>query len=72
MSVNYLTIEQISRKLHISPGTARNRLSRLRPMPPSMKIGRRRLFPEVEFEEWMSKYLESSDSIQSDSQESEK
>ncbi len=53
MSKKYLTIEELSKKLRIAPGTARNRLANSRPMPPSIKAGRRRLFPEDEFEKWM-------------------
>ncbi len=57
----YLTIEEISERLHISPGTARNRLSRGDPMPPSVKIGRRRLFPFSELEKWLVTKLVSND-----------
>lgn len=57
----YLTIEEMSERLHISPGTARNRLSRGEPMPPSVKIGRRRLFPSVELERWLMNKLVSND-----------
>lgn len=53
MSRKYLTIEEISSEMRISVGTARNRLACSRPMPPSLKAGRRRLFPEDEFEKWM-------------------
>lgn len=51
----------MSERLHISPGTARNRLSRGEPMPPSVKIGRRRLFPSVELERWLMNKLVSND-----------
>lgn len=57
----YLTIEEISERLHIKVGTARNRLSRGEPMPPSIKIGRRRLFPSVELERWLMGKLVSND-----------
>ena len=57
----YLTIEEMSERLHISPGTARNRLSRGEPMPPSVKIGRRRLFPSAELEKWLMNKLVSND-----------
>lgn len=57
----YLTIEEISERLHISPGTARNRLSRGEPMPPSVKVGRRRLFPSLELERWLMNKLVSND-----------
>lgn len=57
----YLTIEEMSERIHISPGTARNRLSRGEPMPPSVKIGRRRLFPLGELEKWLMTKLISND-----------
>lgn len=52
----FLTVEDVSRKLHISAGTARNRLSRGEAMPPSIKVGRRRLFPEADFLAWLENY----------------
>ncbi|RLW64805.1 MAG: hypothetical protein B6D73_10790 [gamma proteobacterium symbiont of Stewartia floridana] len=52
----FLTIEEVAAELHISVGTARNRLScKCAPMPPSIKIGRRRLFPRRLFSEWLRK-----------------
>ena len=64
MSENeYLTIEEVSEKLHIRVGTARNRLSRGDPMPPSVKIGRRRLFPTAELERWVLAKLVSNDEM---------
>ena len=57
----YLTIEEVSKRLHIEVGTARNRLSRGDPMPPSCKIGRRRLFPSDELEKWIMAKLISND-----------
>lgn len=58
---DYLTIEEVSSRLHIRVGTARNRLSRGDPMPPSVKIGRRRLFPVDELERWVMTKLVSND-----------
>ena len=58
MTIEYLTLEEISRRLHIAPTTARNRLSRNDPMPPSIKIGLRRLFREDEFEQWVDSFRE--------------
>jgi len=58
MSRKYLTIEEISKEMRISVGTARNRLACSRPMPPSLKAGRRRLFPEDEFVKWMGDLVE--------------
>jgi len=57
MARTYLTLEQVSERMHIKAGTARNRLSRGEPMPPSVKVGRRRLFPEDEFDRWMATHL---------------
>ena len=58
-----LTIEQVSARLHIQVGTARNRLSRGDPMSPSVKIGRRRLFPLIELERWVMTKLVSNDDM---------
>lgn len=51
--VKLLTVRDVAERLHISVGTARNRLSQNFPMPPSLRVGRRRLFPEREFEAWL-------------------
>lgn len=50
----FYTLEEIARELHIAPATARNRLTLGQPMPPSIRIGRRRLFPVDEFERWIA------------------
>ena len=60
----YLTIEEISEHLHISVGTASNRIAQGMKMPPSVKIGKRRLFPEKQFEAWMESQLQSHEEIQ--------
>lgn len=49
----YLTVEEISARLRIKEGTCRNRLSRGDDMPPSVRVGRRVLFPEDAFDNWM-------------------
>lgn len=56
---NYLTLEEVSNRLHITAGTARNRIYKGEPMPPSLRVGRRRLFPEIDFEAWLRQFLES-------------
>ncbi len=56
------TVDEIAKELHMSVGTVRNRLSQGEPMPPSVKVGRRRLFPEDSFQKWMKLRLESNDS----------
>ncbi|WP_288829466.1 helix-turn-helix domain-containing protein [uncultured Paraburkholderia sp.] len=53
----FYTLEEIARELHIAPATARNRLTLGQPMPPSMRIGRRRLFPVEEFERWIASQM---------------
>lgn len=50
-------MEEVSNELHISPGTARNRLAMGKDMPPSIRVGRRRLFPIVEFEKWVAQII---------------
>ena len=49
----YLPIEEVSRRLCIAVGTARNRLCNGEPMPPSIRVGRRRLFLESDFNDWV-------------------
>jgi excisionase family DNA binding protein len=51
--VKYLTVEEMSERLRIKEGTCRNRLSRGDDMPPAVRVGRRVLFPEDAFEQWM-------------------
>ncbi len=48
-----MNLDEVSKVLKISKGTARNRLSLGLPMPPSFKVGRNRLFLTVEFNVWM-------------------
>ena len=46
MTKEFYTVEEIAELLRIRPGTVRNRLSyRGNDLPPSVVIGRRRLFP---------------------------
>ncbi|REG58598.1 hypothetical protein B0G80_1257 [Paraburkholderia sp. BL6669N2] len=56
-SRRFYTLEEIARELHIAPATARNRLTLGLPMPPSIRVGRRRLFPAVEYEKWIASQL---------------
>nr|WP_105512048.1 helix-turn-helix domain-containing protein [Paraburkholderia sp. BL21I4N1] len=60
-SMRFYTLEEIARELHIAPATARNRLTLGQPMPPSIRIGRRRLFPSDEYEKWIASQLTRSD-----------
>ncbi|MFT4066751.1 helix-turn-helix transcriptional regulator [Paraburkholderia sp.] len=57
----FYTLEEIARELHIAPATVRNRLTLGQPMPPSIRIGRRRLFPVDGFESWIASQMTRSD-----------
>lgn len=59
--MHFYTIDDIAKELHMSVGTVRNRLSRGDPMPPSVKVGKKRLFPEDSFREWVQGKIESND-----------
>ena len=54
LPLDTMTISDVSRLLHITDDTARNRLSAGLAMPPSFRVGRRRLFLRTEVEKWMS------------------
>lgn len=56
-----LTVNELADVLHMNVGTIRNRLSRHEPMPPSVTIGRRRLFPVVDLEQWLKAKVISND-----------
>ncbi|WP_083370337.1 helix-turn-helix domain-containing protein [Chromobacterium sphagni] len=49
-----MTVTEVSQILRISENTARNRLSLGLPMPPSFRVGRRRLFLRSEVERWLA------------------
>ncbi|MHB8347982.1 MAG: DNA-binding protein [Acidiferrobacterales bacterium] len=51
--MKFTTLEDIAAELHITPGTARNRLMRGQDRPPSIKVVRRWLFPVTEFKQWV-------------------
>lgn len=55
--VKLLNVSELSKRLHWSTGTIRNRICRGDPMPPHIKIGRRLLFPAVELELWIEQFL---------------
>ena len=61
--MKFFTTKEAADKLHISIGTLRNRLSKGDPMPPSVKIGRRRLWPSEEFDRWIMSKLVSNDEM---------
>jgi predicted DNA-binding transcriptional regulator AlpA len=48
-----LTLAEVGHLLRMSEQTVRNRLSLGLPMPPSFRIGRRRLFRRDDFDRWL-------------------
>ncbi|AFT86024.1 hypothetical protein LMG9964_02198 [Paraburkholderia phenoliruptrix] len=65
-SRRFYTLEEIARELHIAPATARNRLTLGLPMPPSIRVGRRRLFPVDAYEKWIASQLTRADGSDAD------
>jgi hypothetical protein len=58
MTKEFYTIEEIAELLRVRPGTVRNRLSRRdRNLPPSIAIGRRRLFLVADYDVWIKQRL---------------
>ena len=58
MTKEFYTIDEIAELLRVRPGTVRNRLSRRdRNLPPSIAIGRRRLFLVADYEVWIKQRL---------------
>ena len=47
------TIQELASALRLQPGTVRNKLSRGEDLPRSVRVGRRRLFPEEAVEAWL-------------------
>ncbi len=56
MTKRFLNLKEISALLRITERTARNRLSAKLPMPPSLKIGRTRLFDEDDVLKWLEEH----------------
>lgn len=55
------TVEEVARMLRISDSTVRSRLaSRPEDLPPSIAIGRRRLFPSSAFTHWLQQRVDKS------------
>ncbi len=55
--MKFSALEDLSKELHICPGTARNRLALGQDRLPSIRIGRRRLFPVTEFDKWVAQVI---------------
>ena len=53
------SLVEVCEQLKITTQTGRNRLSRGAPMPPSFRVGRRRLFRVDDFEKWIKELAES-------------
>lgn len=52
--IEVLTLDEVCENvLRISAQTGRNRLSRGLPMPPSFRVGRRRLFLVTDVDQWL-------------------
>jgi excisionase family DNA binding protein len=49
----FYTVDEVAALLRIAPATVRNKLCRSEDLPPSLCIGRRRLFPRDQFEAWL-------------------
>lgn len=58
MTRDFYTVAEMAELLRVHSGTIRNRLwLRADSLPPSMTIGRRRLFPLAEYEAWKQRLL---------------
>lgn len=53
-----MTISDVSRLLHITEESARNRISAGHAMPPSFRVGRRRLFLRSDVERWLAERID--------------
>jgi excisionase family DNA binding protein len=49
-----MTISDVAKLLHITEESARNRISAGQAMPPSFRVGRRRLFMREHVEQWLA------------------
>lgn len=53
MDKDFFTVEEIAALLRVQVSAVRNRLSRCDPtLPPSLRVGGRRLFPVAAYEAW--------------------
>jgi DNA-binding transcriptional MerR regulator len=61
MSKDFYTIEEVAELLRVRPGTVRNRLWRGdSTLPPSVRNGRRRLFPVADYIVWKDRLASAS------------
>lgn len=62
-SKDFYTVEEIADLLRVQVSAVRNRLSRGDPtLPPSLRVGGRRLFPVAAYQKWINALVNSSDS----------
>lgn len=60
---DFYTVEEIADLLRVQVSAVRNRLSRGDPtLPPSLRVGGRRLFPVAAYEKWINALVDSSES----------
>ena len=63
MTKDFYTVEEIAALLRVQVSAVRNRLSRGDPtLPPSLRVGGRRLFPVAAYEKWINALVDSSES----------
>lgn len=63
---DFYTIEEIATQLRVKVSAVRGRLSQDDPtLPPSVRLGGRRLFPAAAYEEWKRNLLKATASAQS-------
>ena len=48
-----VTIDELAHALRLTPGTVRNKLARGADLPPSIRVGRRRLFSQEQIDAWL-------------------
>ena len=48
-----VTINELAQALRLTPGTIRNKLARGADLPPSIRVGRRRLFSQEQIDAWL-------------------
>lgn len=61
MDKDFYTVEEIAALLRVQVSAVRNRLSRCDPtLPPSLRVGGRRLFPVAAYEAWKAQLMDSS------------